>query len=84
MESIEILGFAAGLMIALSSLPQFIKSLKSQQTKDISLWWLLINLSGQALWVTYGVFKDSQSLVVMSAISFVMISMVLALKIKHG
>lgn len=84
MDSIEWLGFLAGLMIALSSLPQFIKSFKSQQTKDVSMLWLLINLSGQVLWVTYGFYKDSQSLMVMSAISFFMIFSVLVLKVKHG
>ncbi len=84
MDSIEALGFLAGLMIALSSLPQFVKSLKSKQTKDVSLWWLLINLTGQVLWVTYGFYKDSQSLMVMSAISFMMIFSVLVLKLKHG
>ncbi len=84
MELIEIIGFSAGLLVAVSSLPQLIKSWKTKSTKDIALLWLLINIGGQVLWVTYGIFKDSISLIVMSSITLLMVSSVLVLKVRYG
>ena len=63
MEPIELIGFSAGLLVAISSFPQIIKSWKTKSTKDIALSWLLINIGGQVLWTTYGIFKDSISLI---------------------
>lgn len=83
MDSVEILGFVAGIMVALSSLPQFIKSLKTKSTKDVSLLWLLVNITGQGLWIFYGYFKASPSLMVMSTITFFMVMAVLVLKLKY-
>lgn len=83
MDLIELIGFSAGLLVAVSSFPQLIKSWRTKSTKDIALSWLLINLAGQVLWITYGFFKDSISLIVMSFITFLMVSSVLAMKIKY-
>jgi MtN3 and saliva related transmembrane protein len=84
MDPIEIIGFVAGLLVAISSLPQLIKSWKTKKTADISLLWLLINLTGQVLWMVYGFFKGSISLVVMSFITLLMVGSVLVLKIRYG
>ncbi|MEK6968566.1 MAG: SemiSWEET family transporter [Nanoarchaeota archaeon] len=83
MDLIEFIGFTAGLLVALSSLPQLIKSWKTKQTKDIAIMWLLINIAGQVLWMAYGYFKDSLSLIVMSAITLLMVSSVLILKMRY-
>ncbi len=83
MQVIEVIGFIAGLFVAISSLPQLIKSWKTKPTKDIAIMWLLINILGQILWITYGFLKDSLSLMVMSFITLMMVSSVLVLKIKY-
>jgi len=84
MEIIELIGFSAGLLIAISSFPQLIKSWKTKSTKDIAILWLLINLCGQILWISYGYFKDSISLIVMSSITFLMVGSILILKLKYN
>jgi MtN3 and saliva related transmembrane protein len=84
MVSIELLGFVAGFLVAVSSFPQLIKSWKTKSTKDVVILWLLINISGQILWISYGFFKDSISLVVMSSITLIMVGSVLVLKMKYG
>jgi len=78
----EVLGFIAGSLIAISLLPQVIKSLKTRSTNDISLQWTIINLLGQLLWIIYGVMIGSVALYVMSGITFVMALIVLGLKLK--
>ncbi len=84
MELIELIGFAAGLLVAISSFPQLIKSWKTKSTEDIALLWLLINIGGQILWISYGIFKDSISLIIMSSITLLMVGLVLLLKIRYG
>ena len=80
----ELIGFAAGTLVALSLVPQVVKSLKSKSTSDISLQWTLINLSGQILWGVYGIAIGSVSLYVMSGITLVMSITMLVLKLRFG
>ena len=80
----ELLGFVAGSLVALSLLPQIIKSWKTRSTKDISLQWSVINLLGQILWVLYGIAIGSVSLYIMSTITFLMASSMLILKLRFG
>ena len=84
MDAVEYIGFVAGSLIALSLLPQVIKSWKTQSTKDIALPWILINLSGQVLWVIYGVFILSYALIVMSSITLAMTMVLIGLKLSFG
>lgn len=83
MISIEFIGFIAGLFVAVSSFPQFLKSWKTKSTKDISVSWLIINLIGQILWIIYGIYKESLSLIVMSSITILMVGLILFLKLKY-
>jgi MtN3 and saliva related transmembrane protein len=80
----ELLGFAAGTLVAASLLPQVIKSWRTKSTKDLSLAWTLINLAGQALWLVYGLSISSVSLVVMSAITFCFTLSLIVLKLRRG
>jgi len=82
--NIEIVGFIAGTLVAASLIPQTIKSWKTKSTNDISISWMLINLSGQTLWIIYGFLIDSLSLIVMSGITLILAVSLLILKIKHG
>ncbi len=80
----ELIGFAAGIFIAFSLLPQIIRSWRTKSTHDISIGWNLMNMAGQVLWALYGVVMNSASLVVMSGITLVMSSSVLYLKLRYG
>jgi len=82
MNQIEFIGFVAGGLVAVSTLPQIIKSWKTRSTKDIAISWSIINLLGQILWIVYGLFVHSVSLVLMSAISLCMSMFMITLRIK--
>ncbi|OGI18583.1 MAG: hypothetical protein A3J06_02205 [Candidatus Moranbacteria bacterium RIFCSPLOWO2_02_FULL_48_19] len=84
MDKIELIGFVAGILVAISLLPQVIKSWKTRSTKDVALSWSIINLSGQILWIVYGVYISSTSLVVMSSIALVMNIFMVTLKLRFG
>ena len=82
--SAEYIGIIAGIFVASSLLPQVLKSLKTKSTKDISLAWSVINLTGQFLWLLYGVIVGSISLITMTALTFFMVMIMVVLKIKFG
>ncbi len=84
MESVELIGFMAGTFGAISLLPQVLKSWKTKSTKDIAISWTLISLCGQVLWMTYGYYIQSVSLVVMSSITLAMVVSLVILKLKFG
>lgn len=81
---IEIIGYIAGSLVAISLLPQVLKSWKTKSTKDIAISWTLINPSGQILWIGYGFGIQSPSLVIMSGITLLMTISLLVLKLQHG
>ncbi len=80
----ELIGFVAGLLIAISFLPQLIKSYKTKSTKDISILWSMINLAGQILWIIYGILITSYSLIIMGSIITTMSLLLFILKLKYG
>lgn len=84
MSNVEIIGFVAGILVAISILPQVVKSWKTRSTKDVALAWSIINLTGQILWIVYGVYIGSASLVIMSSIALVMNIFMVTLKLKFG
>ena len=80
----ELIGFIAGSLVAISLLPQVLKSWKTKSTKDLALSWTLINLCGQVLWILYGIQIGSSSLVIMSSITLVMTISLVVLKLRCG
>jgi MtN3 and saliva related transmembrane protein len=83
-NNIELLGYAAGIFVAISFMPQVIKSWKTKSTKDIAISLTILNLTGQILWTLYGIGINSISLIVMSSITLLMTFSLLVLKIKYG
>ena len=81
--NIEVIGYLAGGMIAISLLPQIVKSWKTKSTNDLSLSWGLISVAGQILWLMYGLGISSQSLAVMSSITLTMAVIMLVMKITY-
>ena len=84
MDKVELIGFVAGILLAISLVPQVIKSWQTRSTKDMALSWSLINISGEILWIIYGVYLDSSALVVMSSIALLMNIFMVSLKLKFG
>ncbi len=82
MNNVEFIGFLAGILVAISVLPQVIKSWKTRSTKDVAISWSIINLIGQILWIVYWIYIGSISLVIMSSIALVMNIFMVSLKLK--
>ena len=84
LELKTVLGFIAAACTTIAFLPQMIKTLKSRQTRDISLWMYIILTLGLLLWLIYGIMLEELPIILANAVTLVLTVSVLILKIKHG
>jgi MtN3 and saliva related transmembrane protein len=80
---IQIIGVSAGICTASSMLPQLIKTFKKKEVEDISLYMLLILLSGLMLWIAYGFMKKDIPIVATNCFSLIVNVMLIFLRMKY-
>jgi MtN3 and saliva related transmembrane protein len=80
---IDMIGFVAATCTTISFLPQLIRVLKLRSARDISLGMFSIFSFGTALWLTYGILAHSVPVAVANAVTFILASWILILKIKY-
>jgi MtN3 and saliva related transmembrane protein len=73
----------AAICTTISFIPQALKTLKTKQTKDLSLSMYSMFTIGIVLWLIYGILVRDIPLMVANVITLVFTSMILILKIKH-
>ena len=83
MDMAEIVGFTAGLFIAISSVPQVLKSWKTKSTGDLSWGWLCTMVAGTSLWVAYGIIVSSLPIIASNAVSDILILIVCLMKMRY-
>lgn len=79
-----ILGFIAGILTTFAYLPQTIKSIKSKQTKDLSLSMIIMIEFGLVCWLTYGILISSIPIIAANTVSILLMTIILFTKLKHG
>ncbi len=79
-----IIGFLAAGFTTISYFPQVAKTLRTKETKDISLLMYIILSTGLCLWFIYGLLLNDLPIIVANGITFVLSLTILLLKIKHG
>jgi MtN3 and saliva related transmembrane protein len=72
MYQIEIIGYVAGFLVAIALSPQIIKTWKIKSSKDISILWVTVLMSGLFLWIIYAIIKVILPLAVFGLIEFSM------------
>lgn len=80
----DVVGLIAGTFTTISLLPQVIKTIKTRETKDISMAMYIILITGMILWIIYGVLIESQPVILANAVSMLLAFIVLIFKIKYG
>ena len=80
-QSYTILGFIAATITAVSFLPQAIKTIKTRQTRDISLIMYIVYTIGVILWLIYGILIINFPLILTESLIFIFCSIILFLKI---
>lgn len=82
--SIEILGFAAAALTSLCWLPQAWRTIRTRDTRAISLWTQSLLALGTVLWLTYGVQIGSAPVVVANALTLLLVLLILSMKLRFG
>lgn len=80
----EWLGYVGATLTTLSFLPQAIKTIRTRDTRGISLGMYAVFTLGVAFWLGYGIFLHSWPMIVSNIVTFVLSSTILVLKLRHG
>ncbi|MFM8810095.1 MAG: SemiSWEET family sugar transporter [Chthoniobacterales bacterium] len=80
---ITALGLFAGTLTTISFLPQLVKAWKSRSTHDISIGMFSLLAVGITLWIVYGVVTSDLPVIVANSVTFIFVSLILALKLRY-
>ena len=83
MNLVTILGLVAAICTTISFLPQAIKTIKTKQTKDLSLGMYLVLTTGILLWIVYGILIGDLPIILANGITFIFTATILFLIIKY-
>lgn len=83
MTWLDVIGSIAGGLTTLAFVPQVVKTLRSRQTRDISLAMWLLFCAGVALWLVYGVILGAWPIIVANALTLVLAATVLLVKLAN-
>ena len=79
-----IIGLIAGTCTTISFLPQVIKTIKTKETKDISIAMYIILVIGILFWIIYGILNKDFPVILANSLAFLLAGIVLILKIKYS
>jgi MtN3 and saliva related transmembrane protein len=81
---ITFIGLLATVFTVASTIPQIKKALKTKDTKDVSIRFLLVLIAGLSLWVIYGIGRADIVIVISNSIGASLNIFMLILKIKYS
>lgn len=84
MDTAQWVGLVAGLLTTFAFVPQVLKIWRSKSAKDISLRTYLALTVGVVLWLVYGILKQELPIVLWNAVTLVLASAILAMKLRFG
>ncbi len=80
----EFLGFIAATLTTLCWLPQAWHTVRTRDTRAISLWTQIFFALGIILWLVYGLLLMSWPLIGANAVTLVPVLVILTMKLRHG
>lgn len=80
----EWLGYVGATLTTLSFLPQAIKTIRSKDTRGISLGMYAAFTVGVAFWLGYGIVLHSWPMIVSNIVTFALSATILGMKLRHG
>ena len=67
--TLDIIGYIAGFLTTICMLPQLIKILISKSAKDVSLLTFFVLISGEILWIVYGMYVNDMRIIIPNIVS---------------
>ncbi|MBA3977962.1 MAG: hypothetical protein H0X50_07215 [Nitrosopumilus sp.] len=81
---LPIIGFMATGFAVSSAVPQIRKALKTKDTDDLSIRFVIVLIVGLSLWVVYGIGKNDFVIIIGNSTAVALNSYLLLLKIKYS
>jgi len=83
MDSVDLLGLAAGFLTTISFIPQALKIHRSKSARDISLWMFIAFTIGIASWLAFGILKQEISITLWNAVTLALALWILVMKVRY-
>lgn len=83
MTGVDILGYAACAVTAMTFLPQVVKTWKEKSAKNVSLMMFIIAFINEIMWIAYGAMRNDMVIVITNVIMITMCSIMIGLKLKY-
>ncbi|MDH5823372.1 SemiSWEET transporter [Luteimonas sp. RD2P54] len=80
----EWLGYAAAVLTTLAFVPQALKTIRSRDTRGLSLGMYVVFTIGIGFWFAYGVALGSWPMILANLVTFALAATILALKLRYG
>jgi len=84
MTSPQTLGFIAAILTTLCWLPQALRTIQTKDTRGLSLVTQGALASGVGLWLVYGLWVGDLPLIFSNAVTLVLVSAILVMKLRYG
>ncbi len=78
-----VVGLVAGTLTSVAAIPQVVRTLRTGQVRDISIWQPLLLTVGVALWMVYGMLISDLPLMLANITPLVCNSLLVFLKFKY-
>ena len=75
------IGFLAGAITTFAAVPQVVRTYRTRQARDISIWQPVLLDIGMLLWLIYGIFLRDLPLILANAISILCYTLLIIMKI---
>lgn len=79
--TIPVIGYAAGILTSLATIPQVVRAYRTRKVRDISVWQPVLLVAGMILWLVYGVLIGDFPLIAANVFSLACNLLLIALKI---
>jgi len=80
----EWIGFAAAALTSASFIPQAVMTIRSRNTRGISLGMYITFTVGVAFWLVYAIYLRSVPMILANAVTLALAGTILALKLRYG
>ncbi len=80
----EWLGYAAATLTTLAFVPQAVKTIRSKDTRGISLSMYVTFTVGIGFWLGYGIALQSWPMIVANLVTLLLATTILGLKLRYG
>ena len=80
----EWMGFVAAALTTFSFVPQAVKTIRSKDTRGISLWMYLTFTVGIVFWLGYGLVLMSWPMIIANVITLLLSLTILSMKLRYG